>query len=104
MEEYCQNYLGVSYEQFLDDAKAYAEDSVKSDLIFFSIAKAENVDYTEEQLRAILVGYYNESQGIYSSMEAFIDDYVKIYGSHYFVNQLIRSSVAELIYHAAVKA
>jgi len=104
LEDFCTMYLGISYEELKKIADDYATSSVKSDLYCYSVAKKEKIEYTEEQLKAVVEGYYNNSNGVYSSMEAFLNDYIAIYGPYYFVNELMRATVADWIYSNATLA
>ena len=101
-EDFCQTELDTTYDEFLKKAEEYARESVTANLVVRSIAKAENITCTEEQLRALIEGIYANQGEHYGSLASLVTDYTEIYGSDYFEHQVITESVLELIQENAV--
>ncbi len=103
-ETFCQEQLGITYDEFKIQTEEYAKESVASNLLIRSIAKEEKISYTDEQLIALIRGIYEEQgEGYYNSVEEMVTDYMEIYGADYFEHQLITAHVLEIIYENAVK-
>ena len=103
-ETYCQEKFGVTYDEFKAETENYAKESVAGNLLIRSIAKIENVTYTDEQMTALIEGIYQEQgQGYFESVEEMVTGYMDVYGADYFEHQLITANVLEILYQHAVK-
>lgn len=103
IDEFCEEVLGVSYEEFDADALSYARETVAGTMMILSVAKAENITCTDEQLEAMVAGLY-EAQGInYGNLESFMTDYMDIYGPDYFENRVVSAAVIQFIVDNAAK-
>lgn len=83
-EAYAAQY-GYTYDEFLsmvgatdEDIMEMSKDSVKDDMVFYSIVKAENIEVTDEEYAAGLAGYAAE-QGVSESEleEMYTKDYIR---------------------------
>lgn len=101
LEDYVKNSLGVPYEQFEAAAQQYAEETVSAVLLIRSIAAAEKITCSDEQLRSVILGLYENSGSHYANMHSFITDQIAIYGPDYFEDQVLQQAVLELIYENA---
>ncbi|MGI6742080.1 MAG: trigger factor [Eubacteriales bacterium] len=75
IEDYLAQY-GISYEQFINDAKTNAELSVKTDLVFHYICEKEKITVTETEFLTKASEYYEVYyKNNYETFEDFINDY-----------------------------
>ncbi len=102
-EDFCAEQMGISYDEFKAQTEEYAKESVATSLMIRSLAKKENITYTDEQLSALIYGIYESDGEVYGSLESMVVDYTNIYGADYFEHQLITASVMEFLHENAVK-
>ncbi|MBR5296168.1 MAG: FKBP-type peptidyl-prolyl cis-trans isomerase, partial [Clostridia bacterium] len=102
-EDFCQEQMGISYDEFKALSEEYAKDSVATNLVIRSIAKQENITFTDEQMSALILGIYEDEAEYYLSLEDMISDYATIYGADYFEYQLLSAQVLDLLQENAVK-
>jgi len=103
MEDYCQSYLGMSYQEFEKVATAFAEETVADALALLAIAKKEKLTCTDEQLESFIVQDYQSVSAYYATLQEYLDDYAKLYGVNYFENQVIAAAVLEFVVDHATK-
>ncbi|MBR2634895.1 MAG: FKBP-type peptidyl-prolyl cis-trans isomerase [Clostridia bacterium] len=103
LEEYCEEVLGIQYEEFMEGAEDYAKETVKGTLMFLDIAKKENITCTDEQLEALILGLYEGQAAYYNSLEEFLQEYVTIYGADFFELKVISAAVMEMVAENATK-
>lgn len=103
LEDFCKEELGMTYEEFKADAKKYAEETVGGTLMILSVCEKENITCSDEQLRAIIQGLFNNQNGYYKDMLSFLTDYIDIYGADYFELQVKSAAAVEKMEEAAVK-
>lgn len=104
LETFCQESLGLTYDEFIKDAQEYAKQEVGVKLMLYAIADKEEISCTKEQLISLIRGLYvSENDGYYGSLESMVTDYVNIYGADYFENQVIATAVMEVVSSTAVK-
>ena len=102
-EDFCQEQMGITYDEFKALAEEYAKESVATNLLVRSIAKLENISFTDEQMSALVLGIYEDEAEYYQSLEEMVSDYTAIYGADYFEYQLISAQVLEFLQKNAVK-
>ena len=93
---------GYSAEEFEEDKDLYAKSSCELDLMSFSLARAEGITVSDDQIASLISGLY-ENSGDFSSVQELIDYYVSLYGPFYFENYILYRSVMEMVIKAAVK-
>ena len=102
VEEYCEETLGITYEEFLEDAEEYARKYVAEELVIRALIQKEAVEVTEEQMEALIVGMYQSDGAYYADLESFIADCVETYGGDVFWRQIAGNMVIETITESAV--
>ncbi len=100
-EKFCEEELGMSYDEFKQESEKYAKESVEVSLMIKLIAQKEKISCTDEQLEAYILGIYENQGASYGNAKSLIVDYIDIYGADYFENQVLSASVAEFLYHNA---
>ncbi len=100
LEDYIKNNMNMTPEELENDANEYARSSVLTDLYIFTIAQKENLTWTDEQVEAMIMGAY-ENGSSFSSVHSMLQYYNGIYGSSYFVNNLLYQLVSQFVYEAA---
>lgn len=104
IETFCQESLGMSYDEFLKAAEDYAKQEVGVKLMLYAIAEKEGITCEKEQIVSLIRGLYtSENDGFYGSLESMVKDYINIYGADYFENQVIATAVMEVVSDTAVK-
>lgn len=103
LADFCEKELGLSYEEFTEKAREYAEEEVAGTLMVLSVCREENITCSDEQLEAMIRGLYENQNGFYGDMRSFLYDYTDIYGADYFELQVKSAAVAEKIRETAVK-
>jgi len=101
-ESFCQEELGIRYEDFIVQAEQYAKDSVAVDLLLRSVAGEENISCSDEQMKSLIRGLYENQTDAYANMETFLSEYIRIYGAGYFENTVIRASALEHVAQNAI--
>lgn len=101
LEEYLAGQ-GYTMEEFKAQMETYAKTSCEGDLLIFSIARAENIAATDEQISALITGLF-ENNTDFSSPEEMIEYYISVYGPFYFENRVVSLAVMELVEEAAIK-
>ncbi len=100
---FCEKELGMTYEEFVEEGRSYAKESVGGTLMMLAVCKAENIACSDEQLKAMIQGLFDNQNGYYGNMKSFLTDYVDIYGADYFELQVKSAAAVEKITAAAVK-
>lgn len=103
LEKFCEEELGMTYDEFLEDARAYAQETVGGTLMILAVCQKENITCSDEQMKAMIQGLFDNQNGYYANMESFLVDYVDIYGADYFELQVKSAAALEKIKETAVK-
>lgn len=104
LEEFCKEEMGISFEEFKALARDYAEGNVANTLMILSVCRAENITCSDEQLKAMIRGLYENQNGLYGNMESFLADYSDIYGADYFEIEVLEAAAMEKIRETASQA
>ncbi len=75
LEEFLTTYLQTDYDTFQADMQAYAEESVKTDMIFIQLSRLMNITISDEEYQAGVEEYYASAQAEFDSLEEFIEEY-----------------------------
>ncbi len=103
IDEFCEENLGVTYEEFDADALSYGKETVAGSLMLRLIAQKENITCSDEQLEALILGLYESQGAYYGNLQSFLADYVDLYGADYFENRIITAAAIEVVVDSAVK-
>ncbi|MBR4288651.1 MAG: FKBP-type peptidyl-prolyl cis-trans isomerase [Clostridia bacterium] len=103
LEKFCEEELGMTYDEFVEDARAYAQETVGGTLMILAVCQKENITCSDEQMKAMIQGLFDNQNGYYANIESFLADYVDIYGADYFELQVKSAAALEKIKETAVK-
>lgn len=103
IDEFCEEVLGVSYEEFDADALSYARETVAGTMMLRLIAQKENIVCTDEQLESIIMGLYASEGTYYGNLESYLADVIGQFGPDYFEQMVISAAVVEFLVENAVK-
>ncbi len=103
LEEFCEEELGMSYEEFMEGARDYAKEAVGGTLMLLSVCEKESITCTDQQLEALIQGLFDNQNGFYGDMKSFLVDYMDIYGADYFELEVLGAKALEKIKETAVK-
>lgn len=95
LEDLMQMYYNTDVESLKEEASVYAEDSVRNNLVIYSIAKAENISLTDEEYSKGLATYAEYYE--YESIEEFEEFYGKALIKHVLLQEKIQNILAETI-------
>ena len=98
VDEFLSTYLQMTPEQFQADAKSRAESTVSEELVMLAIAKAENLEVSDDEYDAS-VERYTRSFGFESSEEL-----ISQYGKDLIRKQALYDKVLDFLLENAVKA
>jgi len=77
LEDHMNIEYGVSLEEFSTDIRNYAKDLVHEDLLFYSIAKNENITISEAEYNETVDKYFNLYLGYFETKEDLINHFSK---------------------------
>ena len=103
IDDYCEEVLGVSFEEFDADALAYAQETVSGTIMLRMIAQKENIVCTDEQMEAFIAGLYASEGAYYGNLESYLAAVIEQYGPDYFEQMVLSSAVVEFLVDNAVK-
>ena len=75
MDAFLQEYFDATLEEFEAEAKEYAENAVKNDMIFTQLSRLMGTTLSEEEYQEGLAAYYEKEKSQYETLEAFVDHY-----------------------------
>ncbi len=77
LEELVETYLESDMETFEADARTYAEEKVKNDMIMTQLVRSLNITLSDEEYKDGVKAYYEAEEGEFSSLEAFVEFYTE---------------------------
>lgn len=99
LESFVTEYLGATMDEFNSASESYAQDTVKEDLVFYSIVNAENITLTDLEY---LEGANNYFDQYYYSVCDTVDDFIAQYGEYTIKKSLMWDKMMSLISDSAV--
>ena len=74
-EDFVTVYMEETMEEFKAEARLFAEEKVKNDMIFTQLVRLQGVELSEEEYAAGVQTYFNNEEGDFNSLEEFISFY-----------------------------
>lgn len=74
-EDLVSVYLEETMEEFLEEARLFAEEKVKNDMIFTQLVRLQGVELSREEYEAGVQEYFENEEAEFSSLEEFISYY-----------------------------
>ncbi len=68
-------YLEETIEEFWEEARLFAEEKVKNDMIFTQLVRLQNIRLSEEEYEEGIQEYFENEEAEFSSLEEFISYY-----------------------------
>ena len=102
LEVFVTDYMHTTREKYEEEREKFARKSVLTDLYTFTIAEKEGLDWTEDQVEALVKGSYATLASSFGSMQAYLEYYTSVYGTRYFADTILNQLVNQLIFDNAV--
>ncbi|MBQ3074899.1 MAG: hypothetical protein IJC26_02425 [Clostridia bacterium] len=77
LEQLVTVYMESTMEAFEADARAYAEEKVKNDMIMIQLVRLQDITLTEEEYLAGAQEYFAKEEGDFGSFEEFVEYYTE---------------------------
>ena len=75
LEQLVAVYMEMTMEEFEADAREYAEEKVKNDMIMIQLVRLQNMTLTEEEYLAGAEEYFAQEESEFGSFEEFVEYY-----------------------------
>lgn len=75
LDEFLREYFSSSEEEFREEAKKYAEDMVKNDMIFTQLSRTMGTTLSDEEYEQGLQEYFDREAGNFDDMDAYVAYY-----------------------------
>jgi len=90
-ESYCQETYSMSYEALCDMTLEESRAEVRSQLALLQVARELNVQVSDEQLSAYIIGYYETENEYFADLYSFIQGNVQLNGPDVFYQRVLNS-------------
>lgn len=90
-ESYCQKTYSMSYKELCDMILEESRAEVQSQMALLQVARELNVQVTDEQLSAYIIGYYETENEYFADLYSFIQGNVQLNGPDVFYQRVLNS-------------
>lgn len=90
-ESYCQKTYSMSYKELCDMTLEESRAEVQSQMALLQVARELNVQVTDEQLSAYIIGYYETENEYFADLYSFIQGNVQLNGPDVFYQRVLNS-------------
>jgi len=77
LSEFVVEYLGIDTETYEENAKSYAQELVKNDMIFTQLSRVMGITLSQEEYESGVDQYFADEEESFSSREEFISYYTE---------------------------
>ncbi len=74
-EDLVKVYLEETMEEFLEEARIFAEEKVKNDMIFTQLVRLQGIEISREEYDAGVLEYFENEEEDFGSVEEFVSHY-----------------------------
>ncbi|MBR5296167.1 MAG: hypothetical protein IKU24_06215 [Clostridia bacterium] len=75
LEDLIEVYMEQTMEEFYEEARIYAQEKVKNDMIFTQLVRIQNIQLDEKEYQAGVEKYFEDEEEDFSSLEEFVSYY-----------------------------